>query len=271
MASMEQIQRTAWALNPFGEMGDKNTMAATANLIGQGEHATALENAAVAGATGHIRGAEEARGGQETAADLAAAAHKYAADQGLLGTKTQAAAHVEAAKIGNEGRANYYNALGEQTRQQTAEKALQQSLEAGKGLFMTEHGVPNASGVPGLPTNPGLMAAHTKMQSLINQGKSPQDAYTAIQPDLAKHYYQPEHVDKAIGLMKQSGVPMTPEQETAFRSGTPSAMANLYPWTLKAAQTPQRGAVSRFLSPPTPIGQAAPNPAPDLSQAFVSP
>ena len=270
MPSMADIQKTSWALDPFGQMGDPKTMAATANIIGESEKATAMENAAIAGATGHIRGAEEARAGQETAADLTAAAHKYAADQGLLGQQSLAGAHVKAALINAAsekatGMGDYYRELSAKAK---AERDLKQQGEwAGQGTktFLGEHGTPPATGTgPNtMPTDtpwaPGLGAAHNKMQALIAGGTPPDQAYTAVQPDLHQTYYHPELVEKGLNLMNQSSIasgqgPIPDAVKDQMRSGTPAAMQSMYPWTRLAAKQPQRWGLTQTLSPAPALG-----------------
>ena len=100
-----------------------------------------------------------------------------------------------------------------------------------------------------LPTDPALQGIHKKMDRLAMQGVSPEEAYKAVAPELHKHYYTPENLYGAIGLMeKQTGQPVPPELRKQLMSGTPEAMEALYPFTRQAAQQP-RGFVARTLNP----------------------
>ena len=110
-----------------------------------------------------------------------------------------------------------------------------------------------------LPTDPALQGVYKKMDRLAMQGVSPEESYKAIAPELHKHFYTPENVYGAIGLMeKQTGRPLPPELRAQLMSGTPEAMATLYPFTRQAAQQP-RGVVSRTLSPAPTVGPGQPS------------
>ena len=136
-----------------------------------------------------------------------------------------------------------------------------------------EIGIPDAAGKNlSLPTDPNLQGIHKKMDRLALQGVSPEEAYKAVAPELHKHFYTPENVYGAIGLMeKQTGRPLPPELRQQLMAGSPEAMATLYPFTRKAATQP-RGVISRTFNPaPTPGATAAPGSNLASETGFVAP
>jgi hypothetical protein len=119
-----------------------------------------------------------------------------------------------------------------------------------------EVGIPDKDGKNlSLPTDPTIQGIHKKMDRLVMQGVSPDEAYKAVAPELHKHFYTPENLYGAIGLMeKQTGRPVPPELRQQLMSGTPEAMETLYPFTRKAAQQP-RGVINRIFAPAPAINQ----------------
>ena len=62
-----------------------------------------------------------------------------------------------------------------------------------------------------MPTDENLSRIYQKGASLVQAGMPAADAYKAIQPDIQKHYYTPENVDRALNsISKEPGSLLLP-------------------------------------------------------------
>jgi len=147
-----------------------------------------------------------------------------------------AAADVTGAKAYHEGQAKVQEAAA------TADK-LGVNKAAYRTNFVDQHGIldPKTKAL-GLPQDENLNRIYKAGEYHISQGKTPDQAYAAIAPDLHSHYYTPDNVDKALNLIsQQTGQPITPERRSKALEGTPEAKAQLYPYIQEALRAPKPG------------------------------
>lgn len=109
--------------------------------------------------------------------------------------------------------------------------------------FLGEHGTFDAEKKQfGMPADESLSRIYQKGASLVQGGATASDAYHAIQPDIQKHYYTPENVDRALNSISQrTGQPITPQWRANAMSGTPEAMSALYPEIRNTLNRPKPG------------------------------
>ena len=94
----------------------------------------------------------------------------------------------------------------------------------------------------GMPADENLSRIYQKGANLVQGGATAPDAYKAIQPDIEKHYYTPENVDRALNSISQrTGQPITPQWRANAMSGTPEAMSALYPEIRNTLNRPKPG------------------------------
>jgi len=124
----------------------------------------------------------------------------------------------------------------------TAKTGIGDATAAYRKSFLGEHGVYDQKGIPGMPTDENLSRIYQKGASLVQGGMPAADAYTAIQPDIQKHYYTPENVDKALEAISQrTGQPITPQWRANAMSGSPEAIKALYPEIRSTLSQPKPG------------------------------
>jgi hypothetical protein len=109
--------------------------------------------------------------------------------------------------------------------------------------FYNEHGVMDPTTKQmGAPADENLNRIYKKGEYYISQGEKPEGAYAKIAPELHGHYYTPENVEKALGIVSQeTGQPITPQMRAKALSGTPEAKAQLYPYIKKSLRAPKPG------------------------------
>ena len=94
----------------------------------------------------------------------------------------------------------------------------------------------------GMPADENLSRIYQKGANLVQGGATAPDAYKAIQPDIEKHYYTPENVDRALNAISQrTGQPITPQWRANALSGTSEAVRALYPEIRNTLNRPKPG------------------------------
>lgn len=178
----------------------------------------------------------------------------------LLQAKIEGQKQVEAAKPQNLLYENQKNAL----KQDQAAKQTQQNLATWGTNFKSEHGIYNPQTKQfELPADEGMARINQKANALLQQGKSLDEVNKTIEPDIYRYYYTPKNIQEALNLYQQRTGTVLPEQtQAALQSGSPEAMATLYPWIQESIRQPKPG----FLGSLFPTNKVPTSPGANLSE-----
>ena len=129
------------------------------------------------------------------------------------------------------------------TAQQMADKQRQTHLDAFGNFLMDQLGTyDKGAGAFALPKDERIASLNRRGQSMIQQGKSFDEVRAAIEPEIHRYFYTPENIQGALNLYQQeSGKALTPQQQANLSSGTPQAMASLYPFIKRYKEQPKPG------------------------------
>ena len=171
----------------------------------------------------------------------------------------QATANIDptGARTANLTQAATIGAAADKVDMADAQKTYKDAFQKDHAIGYTQDAVGTAK--PIMPVDDNLNSIFLKGHGYVQAGThTPEEAMQAIQPDLQKHYYTPENVDRALNAISQrTGQPITPQWRANAMSGTPEAMGALVPEIQKTLRQPKPGfwgsAVKNATTPANPF------------------